>query len=269
MSSFGPTTAVFEGLGRDVMPDMLIDSEGADAFQSGDSSAAIVDSSGAIARHRVRQVVPSCRARPWTEACSRRSCRMAHQDGRVVSSARGAATRSSCSVTSPPEQSGSAHHHARLRQRSSTGRPQQGVSISRASRRPWLPITTPQDPAALDPCRRLDLHPQQRPVLAAHLLDGRHVQLVETAEKITAGAVATGRARARARCTLGHRRGLPIDQLGRYRSLGGLDPTPRNSDPLVGHTHLRFSYEEPDNKFDCSILNTTEQILAGQACRHL
>ena len=102
------------------------------------------------------------------------------------------------------------------------------------------------DPATLDPRGRLDLHSQIRPASASHLLHRRHVQPVETDEKITARAVTTGRTRARARRTLGHRRGLPIDQLGRYRSLGGLDPSPRNSAPRVAHTHLR--YEEPHKR---------------------
>ena len=84
----------------------------------------------------------------------------------------------------------------------------------------------PADPAALDPRRRLDHHPQHRPALTGHLLHAGHVQAGETNETVAAGAVATGRTRARARRTLRHRRGLPIEKLGRFRSLGGLDPLP-------------------------------------------
>ena len=45
------------------------------------SSAAIASSSGLIERHTVRQVVPSWRARPATEACSRRIWAMAQPAG--------------------------------------------------------------------------------------------------------------------------------------------------------------------------------------------
>jgi len=51
-------------------------------------SAATASSSGLIQRHTVCQVVPSCRARPAAEACSRRGWPMAHQHARVVNSAR-------------------------------------------------------------------------------------------------------------------------------------------------------------------------------------
>jgi len=68
---------------------------------------------------------------------------MAHQHARVVSSARGRASASSCSVNTPAAQSGSAQRHVRLRHTSSTGRPKHGVSTSRTSRRPWLVATTP------------------------------------------------------------------------------------------------------------------------------
>ena len=48
------------------------------------------DSSAAISlSHTVRHVVPSCRARPRTDACSRRICPIAHQHARALSSARG------------------------------------------------------------------------------------------------------------------------------------------------------------------------------------
>ena len=53
-------------------------------------------SSGKTGSHTVRQPVPNCRRRPLTEACSRRSCSIAHRQALVVSVARGAATRSSC-----------------------------------------------------------------------------------------------------------------------------------------------------------------------------
>ena len=52
-------------------------------------------------RHTVFHDVPSWRAIPRTEACSRRICSMAHQQARTVNSPRGRATRSSCSTNVP------------------------------------------------------------------------------------------------------------------------------------------------------------------------
>ena len=56
-----------------------------------DGSSASCASSGWMLRHTVRHVVPSWRARPWTEACSGRSCPIAHQHARIVNKPRGAA----------------------------------------------------------------------------------------------------------------------------------------------------------------------------------
>jgi hypothetical protein len=47
----------------------------------------MASSNGAIEHHTVRQVVPSCRPIPATEACSRRSWLIAHQPVRVLSNA--------------------------------------------------------------------------------------------------------------------------------------------------------------------------------------
>ena len=110
-----------------------------------DSSASMTSSSGWIDLQTVRQVVPSCRARPCTEACSRRSCPMAHQHARVVTSARGRARSSCCSVKDPAGQVGSAQHQVRLRQTSSTGLPKHGTSTRRTVRRPWPCATTPHE----------------------------------------------------------------------------------------------------------------------------
>ena len=72
-------------------------------------------------RHTVRQAVPSWRARPWTEACSRRSWLIAHRHARAVRSARGLARASCCSVNTPAAHIGSAQRQVRFRQTSSTG----------------------------------------------------------------------------------------------------------------------------------------------------
>jgi hypothetical protein len=91
------------------------------------SSSAIASIRGRIADHSVFQVVPSCRASPAMEACSRRICPSAHQHALVVSNARGAATSGSCSVNTPVGHNDSAHRHVRLRHTSSTGRPKHGA----------------------------------------------------------------------------------------------------------------------------------------------
>jgi hypothetical protein len=95
------------------------------------------------ARQTVRQVVPSCRASPATEACSRRICLAAHHAERVLSSARGEASSSSTSVNEPTGQADSGQRQVRFRQISRTARPPQGTSTSDTSRRPRATATTP------------------------------------------------------------------------------------------------------------------------------
>lgn len=73
---------------------------------------------------------------PLTEACSRRICSIAHRQARVVSLARGAATRSSCSTNVVTGQAGSRQIQRRLRQQIRTGRPIAGASTRCTSRRP-------------------------------------------------------------------------------------------------------------------------------------
>ncbi len=68
----------------------------------------------------------------------------AGESGFVVSSARGAATSSSCSVNTFLGQAGSSQRQVRLRHTSFTGRSKQGASTSTTSRRPWLCAITPQ-----------------------------------------------------------------------------------------------------------------------------
>jgi hypothetical protein len=98
---------------------------------------------GRIQAHRGRQVMPSWRANPATEACSRRSCPIAHQVARVEIFDRGAATSVSCSVNDPTSQAPSGQDQVRLRHRNRTGRPKQGVSTTSWTRRPWETATTP------------------------------------------------------------------------------------------------------------------------------
>jgi hypothetical protein len=81
-----------DGLGRDVVPHMLIDAQ-TGHFSKRVSSAAIASSSGLIERHTVRHVVPIWRAMPATLACSRRSRLRAHQHARVSSARRQASPR--------------------------------------------------------------------------------------------------------------------------------------------------------------------------------
>ncbi len=104
----------------------------------------MTSSSGLTVRHTVFHVVPSCRASPRTEACSRRSCRAAHHAARVVSNPRGRATRSSCSVNTATGHVDSGQHQVRFHHTTVTGRPKHGASISSTSRPPWLKATTPQ-----------------------------------------------------------------------------------------------------------------------------
>lgn len=92
----------------------------------------------------MRHDVPSCRARPATEACSRRSWLIAHQHARTVSNALGPARSACCSVNDLAGHFSSAQRQVRLRHTSRTGRPKQGTSIRRTSRRPWLCAITAQ-----------------------------------------------------------------------------------------------------------------------------
>jgi hypothetical protein len=66
------------------------------------------------------------------------------------------------------------------------------------------------------------------------------VEAVQADEQITpitrADIDADIEARAIARRRLGHRRGLPVEELGRSRSSGGLDLNPVTSAPRVAHT---------------------------------
>jgi hypothetical protein len=109
-----------------------------------DGSAAIATSSGSTDRHTVFHVVPSCRARPWIEACSRRNCPMAHHAARALSSARGAAMLASTSLNEPVGQAGSKHRQVRFRHTNLTARPALGTSTTVTSRRPRARASTPQ-----------------------------------------------------------------------------------------------------------------------------
>ena len=81
-------------------------------------------------------VVPSCRAIPAMEACSRRIWLIAHQHARTVSKARGRATCSSCSVNTFVGHDGSSQRQVRLRQINRTGRSKHGASTSVTSLQP-------------------------------------------------------------------------------------------------------------------------------------
>ena len=138
-----PAPTVGDGLGRDVMPHVLIDPQCVDAAEP-----------GLIVGHLLQQRFDgSPRRAPRRAELARQP-----QDGGVLTAqlpdrppARPSAQQGprpgdgvAGSVSTPPGQSGSAQRQVRLRQVSSTGRPKHGVSISRTSRRPWLRITTPQ-----------------------------------------------------------------------------------------------------------------------------
>ena len=123
--------AVLDRLGGDVVPDVLVDAEHLDTCEAGR-----VGVRGSQDSQTVRQPVPSWRRRPLTEACSRRSWSIAHRQARVVSLARGAATRSSCSMNVVTGQVGSGQIQRRLRQQIRTGRPIAGASTRRTSSRP-------------------------------------------------------------------------------------------------------------------------------------
>lgn len=94
------------------------------------SSAAAASSTGLTARHSVLQVQPSCRARPWTDAFSRRICPIAHPVARLVSSALRPATAASCSMNEVTGHNGSGHSQRRFRHHSLTGAAKQGASIN-------------------------------------------------------------------------------------------------------------------------------------------
>ena len=107
-------------------------------------SSSIACSSGLIDSHTVRHPVPSWRRIPFTEACSRRICSIAHRHARVVSDERGAAMPSSCSTNVATGHPGSGQTHRRLRQMIRTGRPIAGASTNATATRPWPCATTPQ-----------------------------------------------------------------------------------------------------------------------------
>ena len=81
-------------------------------------------------------VVPSCRAIPRIEACSRRIWLIAHQHARVVNNARGAATSASCSVNTLVGHRDSSQRQVRLRHTNLTGRSKHSASTIVTSRRP-------------------------------------------------------------------------------------------------------------------------------------
>ena len=108
-----------------------------------DSSWAAVSNTGWIARHNVFQEAPSWRDNPSIDACSPRSCPMAHLIALVVSSRPGRAMAWSCSTKEPTARIGSGQIQRCLRHRSLTGRPKLGASTSSATVRPWPWDTTP------------------------------------------------------------------------------------------------------------------------------
>ena len=130
VSSFGPRSAI------DTWCQMCSPTPRVSTPSKRDSSASIASNNGAMLRHTVRQLAPSCRAIPATEACSRPTCRIAHQHARLVNSARGGASCSFCSVKVPTGQEGSGHLQVRFRHNSRTGRPNAGVSTKPCIRRP-------------------------------------------------------------------------------------------------------------------------------------
>ena len=117
----------------------------------------------------------------------------------------------------PTGQSGLAHRQVRLRQRSSTGRPKHGVSMSRTSRRPWLPITTPQSrqPSTRagdsTSTRRNGPRCQSPPSTAVTCSPANR-------REDHSGSSSSSRAGAARRRRLGHGRGL------RFESLVAIDP---------------------------------------------
>jgi hypothetical protein len=111
------------------------------AKRSGPVSIAL--SSGAMERHTVRHVVRSWRAIPATEACSRRNCRIAHQDA-VCSGAHAVSphARRARGTRRPGrlvrDRTTSVLHH-----RTRTGRPNDGASTRGWTRQPRLTASIP------------------------------------------------------------------------------------------------------------------------------
>ena len=116
---------------RSTMPNQTSTSEVRLTPANRAGSAAMTSSNGSITFHTVRQVVPSWRAMPATEGCSRRIWLIARQHARVAMSARGRARSSCCSVHDPLAQRCSAQRQVRLHQISRTG----GRSTARRSGR--------------------------------------------------------------------------------------------------------------------------------------
>ena len=105
-------------------------------------SASIALSSGVMARHTVRHVVPSWRPRLAIEACSRRSCPIVHQHARTVNNARGATT-CRCSVKADRTRRLGADTRSACATGPAPAARRTGASISSTVRRPWLIATTP------------------------------------------------------------------------------------------------------------------------------
>jgi hypothetical protein len=81
-------------------------------FSKRDSSAAAFSRMLRVEAHAVSQLIPSRRRIPFMEASSRRSCQIApdRASGQLT---RGAATRSSCSMSEPTRHDGSRHGQRR------------------------------------------------------------------------------------------------------------------------------------------------------------
>ena len=100
---------------------------------------------GRTALHNVFEEQPSCRARPCTDAFSRRICPIAHSVARRVNNPRVGATCGFCSMTEVTGQNRSGHLKRRFRHHNLTGEAKHGASISSTVCRPCPWATTPQD----------------------------------------------------------------------------------------------------------------------------
>ena len=189
--------------------------------------------------------MPSSRAIPATEACSRRIWLTAHQHARVVNNARGPARPSSTSVNDPAVHVSSSPAPGPLAPHQLDRAPQ-----ARDVDEPDLasPVAAGHDTAAaaaLNPRGRLGHDPQQRPAPAVLLADGDDVESVQPHEQIATLTVGiTAAARSSARRRLGHVeafRSVSLVATDLRRALTLLRSSLRSR---VAHTHRR--YEEPN-----------------------
>ena len=117
------------------------------------------------------------------------------------------------------------------------------------------------DRAALFPGWRLDHDPERRSTLGLVLADVSDVEAGQTDQQVAVVDVISIGACRNTRRRLGHCRGLPVEELGRSRSSGGLGPFPASSLPRVAHTPPTAGKKSRDDAVSADVRLGTEHVM--------